>query len=292
MFTKKMKKTTALICAAFLSAAGLTGCSNTSSTSDGETITIGFVNWAECVAVSNIWENILEEQGYDVELTQLDVAPLFVGMSQGSVDIFLDSWLPTTHSNYWEEYQGDLYDAGVWYEEPARLGIVVPSYVTIDSLEEFNGVADQFDNEIIGIEPGAGMMKTTAQVIEDYGMDDTTLVQGSEAAMLAALSKAYEKNEWIAVTGWSPHWMFASYDLKYLEDPKGDFGSAEQLHTLMNNDFAQANPEVTAMLEKFSMGDQEIGSVEKLINDGMDPSDAAKQWIEDNQDLVDSWIGE
>ncbi|MDD3027349.1 MAG: glycine betaine ABC transporter substrate-binding protein [Erysipelotrichaceae bacterium] len=292
MFTKKMKKATAFICAAFVGAAGLTGCSNTSSSSDGETIKIGFVNWAECVAVSNIWENILEEQGYEVELTQLDVAPLFVGMSQGSVDIFLDAWLPTTHSNYWEQYEGDLYDAGVWYEESAKLGIVVPSYVTIDSLEDFNGVADQFDNEIIGIEPGAGMMKTTAQVLEDYGMDDTTLVQGSEAAMLAALSKAYEKNEWIAVTGWSPHWMFASYDLKYLEDPKGNFGSAEQLHTLLNDDFAQANPEVTAMLERFSMGDQEIGSVEKLINDGMDPSDAAKQWIEDNQDLVDSWIGE
>ncbi len=291
MFTNKTKKATTMICAAALMAAGLSGCSNTGSTANGETITIGYVSWAECVAVSNIWENVLEEQGYDVELTQLDVAPLFVGMSQGSVDIFLDSWLPTTHSNYWEEYQDVLYDAGVWYEEPAKLGIVVPQYVTIDSLEEFDSVSEKFDNQIIGIEPGASMMKTTEQLIEAYGMDDTTLVQGSEAAMLAALSKAYEKNEWIAVTGWSPHWMFASYDLKYLEDPKASYGEEEQLHTLMNGEFADANPEITAMLENFSMGDDEIGSIEKLINDGMDPSDAAKQWIEDNRELVDSWIG-
>lgn len=292
MFTKKMKKATAITTAAFLTAAGLSGCSNTTGSAEGETITIGFVNWAECVAVSNIWENVLEEQGYDVELKQLDVAPLFVGLSQGDVDIFLDAWLPTTHANYWEEYQDDLYDAGVWYEESAKLGIVVPSYVTVDSLDDFNSVADQFDNEIIGIEPGAGMMKTTAEVISDYGMTNTTLVQGSEAAMLAALEKAYSNNEWIAVTGWSPHWMFASYDLKYLDDPRGNFGAAEQLHTLLNGEFAQANPELTAMMEKFSMGDQEIGTIEKLINDGMEPSDAASEWVKDNQELVNSWLGE
>ena len=287
----KLKKATTMSLAALMVAAGLSGCSNTTSSTDDKKITIGFVNWAECVAVSNIWENILEEQGYEVELTQLDVAPLFVGMAQGDVDIFLDSWLPITHSNYWEEYQDDLYDAGVWYEESAKLGIVVPSYVTIDSLEEFNSVAAQFDNEIVGIEPGAGMMKTTAEVIDEYGMTGTTLVQGSEAAMLAALDKAYSNGEWIAVTGWSPHWMFASYDLKYLADPMGKFGSAEEIHTLMNKDFAQSNAEVTTMMENFSMGDQEIGNVEKLINDGMDPADAAKQWIEDNQDIVNSWIG-
>ncbi len=290
MFTKKFNKLIAGSLAATMATVGLAGCSN-SSTDGKETITIGYVNWAECVAVTNIWANILEEQGYNVELTQLDVAPLFVGLSEGDVDIFMDAWLPVTHATYWDEYQDDLYDAGVWYEESAKIGITVPSYVTIDSMDEFNAVADQFDDQIIGINPGAGIMSATEGAIEAYGLDSTTLVQGSEAAMVASLEKAYEDNEWIAITGWSPHWMFASFDLKYLEDPQGSFGAEEQIHTLLNADFAEANPEVTAMMEAFSMSDNQIGTIEKYINDGMAEDAAAEQWIDENSDAVDAWLG-
>jgi glycine betaine/proline transport system substrate-binding protein len=44
------------------------------------------------------------------------------------------------------------------------------------------------------------------------------------------------------------------------------------------------------MLKKFKMTDAQIGSLEGLINEGMEPIDAAKKWIEDNQDAVNGWI--
>ena len=37
--------------------------------------------------------------------------------------------------------------------------------------------------------------------------------------MTAALKSAIANDEEIAVTGWTPHWMFARWDLKYLDDP-------------------------------------------------------------------------
>jgi glycine betaine/proline transport system substrate-binding protein len=257
--------------------------------SSGETITIGYVNWAECVAASNIWKVILEDKGYSVELTQLDVAPLYVGLSEGDVDIFLDSWLPITHGSYWDEYKDTIEDCGIWYQNPAKIGVVVPTYVNIDSLEEFNSVADKFDNKIIGIDPGAGIMKASESAIGDYDLD-AELIQGSEAAMMVSMEKAYEKEEWIAITGWSPHWMFASYDLKYLEDPNGSYGAEEEIHSLCNKEFANANSEVADMIKNFKMTDAQIGGIEKLIQDGMDPYDAAQKWIEDNQEVVDTWI--
>lgn len=272
------------------------GCSSTGKNQDANnttenkgTIEIGYVNWAECIAVSNLWAVILEDQGYEVNLTQLDAAPLFVGLSKGDIDIFMDAWLPITHESYWNEYQDDLEDLGIWYEGEAKIGIVVPSYVTIDSLDELKGEAEKFNSKIIGIDPGAGIMKASTNANESYGLG-FEVVQGSEPAMMVAMEKAYNNEEWIAITGWSPHWMFAKYDLKYLEDPNGDFGEAEELHILGNKDFSGENEEVVAMLKKFKMDDTQIGTLEALINDGMEAEDAAQQWIEENQDIVDGWL--
>lgn len=275
---------------------GLVGCGTTSSSNKGgdadgadKNITVGYVNWAECVAVSNLWKVILEDQGYSVELKSLDAAPLFVGLSAGDLDFFMDSWLPVTHKAYWDEYKDKLDDYGVWYEGEAKIGLVVPEYAELNSIEELNAHKDKFNGKITGIDPGAGIMKASEKAISDYGLD-YELIQSSEAAMLAGLEKAYRNQEWIALTGWSPHWKFAKYDLKYLEDPKGSYGEAEYLHTLANKEFSQKNPEVAEMLKKFRMDDTQIGTLEAYINDGMKPEDAAKKWISENQAIVDGWI--
>lgn len=294
---KSAWKAVSLILIASLVLVFFGGCANASKSPSSSvpapaenkgTINIGYVNWAECIAVSNLWKVILEDKGYEVTLTQLDVAPLFVGLAKGDIDFFMDGWLPITHATYWEEYKDSLEDYGIWYQEPAKIGLVVPNYATINSIEALKGAAEQFNGQIIGIDPGAGIMKATEAAKEAYDLG-LEIVQGSEPAMMAALDKAYSKNEWIAITGWSPHWMFAKYELKYLEDPKGSFGEAEEIHTLANKDFGSKHAEIAAMLKKFKMTDAQIGGLEALINDGMEPADAAAKWIADNKDVVSAW---
>lgn len=293
--SKRLTKLIVLTLITALIASFAVGCASTPTTTGGDsdkskgTIKIGYVNWAECVAASNLWKVILEEQGYTVELTQLDVAPLYVGLAKGDLDLFLDGWLPITHAAYWEEYKDRLEDYGIWYEEPAKIGLVVPDYVTIASIEQLQFEADKFNSKIIGIDPGAGIMKAAVRANDSYGLG-FEVVQGSEAAMMAALDKAYKNNQWIAITGWSPHWMFAKYELKYLEDPKQEFGEAEEIHTLANKDFSSKQPAIAAMLKKFRMNDAQIGGLEVLINDGMAPVDAARKWMAENKDVVDGWI--
>ncbi|MDD4715889.1 MAG: glycine betaine ABC transporter substrate-binding protein [Oscillospiraceae bacterium] len=296
-WTKRLKKCMIFVLSLVLVLGVAAGCASTnqatgtgSASAGGKgTVKIGYVNWAECIAVTNLWKVILEDQGYQVELSQLDTAPLFVGLSKGNIDVFMDSWLPITHKVYWEEYQNSLEDYGVWYEGSAKLGIVVPKYVTIDSITQLKDQKDKFNGKIIGIDPGAGIMKSATKANESYNLG-FELVQSSESAMLATLETAYNKNEWIAITGWSPHWIFAKYDLKYLEDPQKAFGEAEQLHTLANKNFSEKQPKVAAMLKKFKMTDAQVGTLEGLINDGMEPEAAAKQWMQDNKDIVNSWI--
>ena len=72
-------------------------CSNSSK--DKKLVSIGYVNWSEGIAMSYLAKVMLESKGYDVMLRNADIAPIFVSMAAGKVDVFMDSWLPATHAD-------------------------------------------------------------------------------------------------------------------------------------------------------------------------------------------------
>ncbi|REB08595.1 glycine/betaine ABC transporter [Sporosarcina sp. BI001-red] len=148
---------------------------------------------------------------------------------------------------------------------------------------------EMVDYKITGIDPGAGIMEATDRAITDYGLDKWEVTTGSGAAMTAALKKAVDKEEPIIITGWSPHWMFTKYDLKYLDDPEGSYGGAEEIHTIGSLDLAKDKPEAHQILQNFKWDEEDMGEVMVAIIDGEDPEDAAQAWIDENQDKVDSW---
>ena len=124
-------------------------------------------------------------------------------------------------------------------------------------------------------------------------MDDLELVSGSGATMTAALKDAIKNEEAVVVTGWTPHWKFARFDLKYLDDPKKVYGGAEQIHTIAREGLEEDMPEAYAILDAFEWTPEQMGEV-MLMNqaDDADPYENAKQWVEENQDLVQEWLPE
>lgn len=153
-----------------------------------------------------------------------------------------------------------------------------------------SSVGEQLDYEIVGIDPGAGLMKITIdQILPEYGLDDWEVVEGSGAAMTAALKKAYDNEEPIIVTGWSPHWKFASYDLKYLEDPKGIYGGAEDVNTIVRQGLKEDHPDAYKLLDQFNWEPEHIETVMNSIQEGSEPAEAAAGWVSENADLVNTW---
>ncbi len=152
-----------------------------------------------------------------------------------------------------------------------------------------NSIGAQTEYEIVGIEPGAGLMGMANIVLEEYELDDWTLVEGSSAAMVAQLQKAYNNQQPIIVTGWSPHWMFSKFDLKYLDDPKESFGGTESIHTLVRKGLEQDALGAYKILDQFSWEISDMEAVMVDITDGMDPSEAAEKWIAANPDKVTQW---
>ncbi|WP_282939788.1 glycine betaine ABC transporter substrate-binding protein [Paenibacillus sp. RC67] len=150
-------------------------------------------------------------------------------------------------------------------------------------------IGAQVKHEIIGIDPGAGIMKSTAQAIKDYELTDWKLVEGSGAAMTAAFDKAYKDKKPIIITGWTPHWMFGKYDLKYLKDPKNVYGGDEQIHTIVRNGLKKDEPSAYSLLDKFEWTPEDMAKVMVDIQNGKKPEDAAAAWVKDNADKVDAW---
>lgn len=145
-------------------------------------------------------------------------------------------------------------------------------------------------HEIIGIDPGAGIMKATEQAISDYELEDWKLIEGSGAAMTAMLDKAIKAEDPIIITGWTPHWMFAKYDLKYLEDPQKTYGEAEEIHTIVRQGLKDDHPTAYEFLDRFEWTSDEMGEIMTAIQEGSDPAEAAKNWVDAHPERVDEWV--
>lgn len=269
----------------------LVGCqSPASSKSEETTIKMVYVNWAEGIAMTNLAKVILEDKmDYTVELTMADVAPIFTSLASGDQDVFMDAWLPVTHESYMKEYGDELETLGTNFEG-ARIGLVVPEYMNIQSIEELNDLALDLEGQIIGIDSGAGIMSTAETAIEEYGLS-LSLLPGSGPAMTASLETAISKELPIVVTGWEPHWKFARWDLKFLEDPKGVFGESETIYTIARNNFSEDMPQVAKFFDNFEMSSQELGDLMGAIADSSEePEVVAKEWMDAHPELVSSWI--
>lgn len=294
-----IRSTPALLLAFLASALLVTGCkkeqpareqAGAQAAEQKRTVKVAYVNWAEGVAMTHLVKVILEDRmGYSVELTMADVAPVFTSLASGDSDFFLDSWLPLTHQSYMERFKGKVADLGTTYEG-ARIGLVVPSYVEASSIEDLNMLSEALEGRIVGIDSGAGIMMATEKAVKEYGLN-LKLTPSSGPAMTAALKDAIDKKRPVVVTGWKPHWKFARWDLKFLDDPKGVYGAAESIHTIARLGLEKDLPDVAAFLRNFKLDDQQLGSLMGVVNEAKgDPAEAVRGWVKENASLVDSWL--
>ena len=147
---------------------------------------------------------------------------------------------------------------------------------------------EQMDYKITGIDAGSGVVQAAEKAMKDYGTE-FTVQTSSAAAMTQALADAYEKKEPIIITGWSPHWIFSKYDLKYLDDPKESFGGAEHINTIARNGLKEDMPNAHKILDKFMWTAEDAAVIMLKINAGGDVKKIARQWITDNPEKVSKW---
>lgn len=150
-------------------------------------------------------------------------------------------------------------------------------------------LGEELDYTITGIEPGAGLTGLSHTALDEYdNLKGWELEESSTASMLTALADAIDKKEPIVITGWTPHWMFSAYDLKFLEDPKGSLGGPENIQTIARFGLEEDMPEAFKILDAFEWELDDLQSVMYAAQD-IPFEEAAQNWIDENQNKVDEW---
>lgn len=257
------------------------------NTEKGQTVTISHTQWDTEVASTTVIAMVLEEAGYQVKTIPLDNAVMWQSIANGDSDFSVSPWLPVTQKSLYEKHQDHLEDLGP-NMMGTKLGLVVPSYMDVNSIED---LSHQTGKTITGIEPGAGIMEAAENALKDYSnLSGWNLTKASTGAMTTTLEKAIANQEEIIVTGWSPHWMFSKYDLKYLDDPKGSFGATENIHTIARKGLQKDMPKLYKIIDQFSWTSEDMESVLLDMNEGMSAEEAARKWIETNQETIEKWL--
>lgn len=266
------------------------GCGG-GAASENKRLTLGYIEWDENVALSNLTKVLLEQElGYEeVELQLADVGPVFQGVASGDLDGFQDVWMPL-HENYIEDLSENIEHLDPWYEGQTELGLAAPTYLNIDSIDQLNSSNVE---TILGIEPGTVIMKTVQEeVMPAYDLN-AELISSSTPAMLASVDRSIAAEEPFAFIAWSPHWMNARYDFVYLEDPKGAFGDATdpaELSTVVRDGLSEDDPVAYEFLKSVRLTGEHVNELELEINEANDPITGVEAWLEDNREAVQPWI--
>lgn len=274
--------------------------------SQEKTLTIVLEDWSSEIASANVIKAVLKQRlNVKCVLKRMSVTDQYEALSNGSMDVSLGAWMPSQQP-YYEKYKNGFIDLGPNLEG-AQLGLVVPQvsstwllsqdgqhtepYMKIDSIEELNSHFDEFRGKIYGIEEDSGMMKTMREsLIPAYGLENFELVAGDEVTITAHLADAIKKKKWVVVLGWTPHWKFGRWKLKFLDDPKEIWKGTARIHTLVRKGLKQEMPKVYQVLDNFSWTPEEM---EKLLvwNEMKDtPYENALRWMNYNKVLIDSWF--
>jgi glycine betaine/proline transport system substrate-binding protein len=254
----------------------------------GERLVIGYVEWNESVAVSNLTKVLLEDLGYErVELRRGEPEAIIQGVASGDLDAFQGVWMPD-HEALLKGLMGDeVALLNPWLIGTTRSSLAAPAYMGVRSLEELENAGVQ---KMIGVEPGAAPVDLPT-LPSRYSLE-RDLYQNT-SAMLSEVDRLYEAKRPFVFLAYSPHWMNEEYEFDYIEDPNGVLGDLTQpawLQMVVRKDLREEDPLAYAALEVILLPEHQIHNLELTIRDAKSPQEGAKAWARDNDELLQDWI--
>lgn len=316
----KSHKITALFCAAAMSAYG--------STVLAADIVIGVPNWPSVQATAQVLKVALETKlGLEVELQDGSNESVFDAMDAGTMHVHPEAWLPNVDHLRREfviaKKTVKMHPSGATGTQGMCVTKGTAERTGIKELKDLRNpdIAKKFDTDgdgkgevWIGAE-GWGSTPIERIRARSYGYDQTmTLRVMEEVDGHAEVAAAVEQEKDIVFFCYTPHHIFAAYDLVVLSEPEYDAkkwvivppsptpgwlekSSASvawdtaRLHVSYAVSLETSQPEAAAMLANVSLSTDTLTAMTYALTvEKQDPGEFAAMWVEKNQGIVDGWF--
>ncbi|PVZ41213.1 glycine betaine ABC transporter substrate-binding protein [Pseudomonas sp. CC120222-01a] len=252
-----------------------------------KTIKLGAMGWEDQSSLVFVGKRVLEREGYKVEITNFSEWGIaYAALARGDIDLMV-SQINYVAFDYWKKNKNRLEKVSV-ASHGLRQGIVVPSYMNIDSIDQLNGIKDQVGGKIVGIEPGSGLMRELKEAVKQYPLD-YTVIDSSTAAMAAELEGAIQRKAPIVTVLWKPSWQVYKYDVKFLDDPKHIFAPPQSYYWIAKKGFSLKNPHAREALASMFVSIDDVTHMNAEMNEGISADEAAERWWKANADVTQRW---
>ena len=287
----KLRKT--LTAAAASLALGGTAAANCDSVSFSD------VGWTDITSTTAATTLVLEGLGYETVVKVLSVPVTYKSMESGDIDVFLGNWMPTMEADIAPYRDAGTVDTVAVNLEGAKYTLATNAAGAALGIGDFADIAGQRDaleGRIYGIEPGNDGNRLIMDMIgqDAFGLSGFEVAESSEQGMLAQVKRSNQRDEPVVFLGWEPHPMNANFELTYLTGGDDWFGpnlGGATVYTNTRAGYADECPNVGALLKnlKFTLA-MENEIMGAILNDKVDPRDAAGAWLKANPAVVEAWL--
>lgn len=318
-----MKKTLlSATCALFVGFGG--------AASAAESVNIGAPAWTGAQAIAHLIQEIVETKiGGEATLVPGNNAAIFAAMDagKGDIDIHPDVWLPNQESftkKYVDgagtvalsdkPYEGkqSFCVSKQFSEENGVTSIFDLARPEIAALMDSDGNGK---GEIWIGAPGWASANVNEVKVRDYGlMPFMEPVRADQSVMTATVGDSIRKGIGYAFYCYSPHAIWFQHDIVRLEEPPFDpeqyialqpsddpdwFAKSKvmtedalkQVQIAYSKSLEERSPAIADLVKNIQLTGEDVSSFAFAIEGGQDAADVAAEWVAENSDRVDGWLG-
>jgi glycine betaine/proline transport system substrate-binding protein len=272
--------------------------------------------WVGYEASAYVVGHVAETQlGCAVNYKDLQEDVSWQGFGTGDVDVVIEDWgHPDLEDKFFEgSGDGSAIDFGPngnvgiigWYV-PGWLADEHPDILDWQNLDKY---ADDFATsesggrgQFLGSDPS--YVQFDEAIISNLDLDFKVVFSGGEAATITAFQRAQENKRFLIGYFWEPQYIHAEVPMEKVTLPEYEDGCQDApaqvacdypetpLKKIVSTEWAESDSTAVDLVKNFEWTNDDQNLVAKYITaDGMSPEDAAAQWVEDNPDKVEAWLG-
>ena len=278
-------------------------------------------SWVGSTANVYVLKNVLETK-LKCKVKVLNITegqPAFQAMADGKIDVVVEDWQNLPGTPYEKSKSvvtiGSNGITGVigWYI-PRYLLKQYPAFRTWRGLKGKESVFKSPESGSQGMFLGGdpSYVQKDRALIRGLGLDLKHVVAGAEPAQVARWSQLYKQEKPVIFYWYTPQYLNQEYELAEVKLPPRKEGTEcsddakaggdpEQykceydvtiINKLFSKKFADSGSPAYDVLKRMTLTNEDQEAVAKAIaGDKEDPEQAGKDWVEENQDKVQEWLG-